>query len=119
MEYLQTGIIPISLFILGVVTKIVLEYKMSDKKDVKVSKKKIIVHGLMVLFTALMIGNIIQTGLTKTWTQDLYVYILFQAFLTTLFLAFLLVLNALKVFAASLTELTEDEKNRLKELETA
>jgi len=110
MENLQSGIIPIGLFVIGFIGKLLMELYFPQPKEASHVKKNFI-NGSMVLVVLLMTGNILRVGMIEPWTESLYVNILSQIFLMSLFVAFLVVANALIDLSTSFKRASEDEGN--------
>ena len=119
MEIVQSWVFPVSAFFIGIVAKFLLEFFIPEHKEKKNLLKKVLVNGSMSIIAMALFGSLIYNISTTAWSQDQYVYTMFQAFLAVLFLAFLLVADTMKIFIASVTEVGEDDPERLRKFEAA
>ena len=103
---------------MGVAAKFLMEYFIPEQKENNLMKR-VIVNGSMTVFALTLFGSLAHSISTTAWSTDLYVYAMFQAFLAILFVAFLLVTDAMKVFVDSVTEVGRDDPERLKAFEAA
>lgn len=116
---MESWMIPVGVFLSGVAAKFLLEFFIPEKGNSKNLLKKILIDGSMTAYVLFVMGSLANKILTSPWSEDQYVYFLFQAFLAVLFLAFLVVVDAMKVFVDTPTEDGEESIDSLERLNKA
>ncbi|MCH2213713.1 MAG: hypothetical protein MK086_00945 [Flavobacteriales bacterium] len=119
MEIVQSWVFSVSALSIGIAAKFLLEFFIPEQKEKRNLLKKVLVNGSMSIIAIVLFGSLFYNISVTAWSQDQYVYVMFQAFLAVLSLAFLLVADTMKIFINSVTEVGDDDPERLRQFEAA
>ncbi|HKL39724.1 MAG TPA: hypothetical protein VJ894_03545 [Cryomorphaceae bacterium] len=117
MENLQSWLLPSIIVLIGILAKFLMEVYLPESPEGKKPIKKIFINSCMALFLLYLLGNMAFTIQTEPWSQNLKVLILFQAFLSIVLVAFLVIMRIFNDFFEDVSADSEHGERRLKQLE--